>query len=137
MATSVVYSIIDFSEVDASKIQTGSYLIGFDLNNANLLSKIDHSGVITVIEGGGGSQGPAGPQGPQGPIGPTGEDALNYERRSDFSDPFLYCGSAEIGASESSSIWKIIRITINSSGSTLSESANNVAWTNRYTLIYT
>lgn len=164
MSTSVVYPLIDFSGIDFSKIPSGAFLVGFDLSNSNLLSKMDHLGTVTVIEGGGGSQGPPGPAGPQGPIGltgpqgipgpagpvgpagptgptgpagPTGADALNYERRSDFSDPFLYCGSAPLGSTESGATWKITRITISSSGETISEQANNVAWTNRYTLIYT
>jgi hypothetical protein len=42
---------VSFTEIDFSQIDGGSYFIGFDLNNAGLLSKIDNTGTITVIEG--------------------------------------------------------------------------------------
>jgi len=39
-----------------------------------------------------------------------------FERRSDFVDPYLYCGFAISGSSESSNVWDITRITIYDSG---------------------
>jgi hypothetical protein len=59
-----------------------------------------------------------------------------FERRSDYQQPYLYCGEAPQGTSESTSIWNIDRITINLDGTTLTETATG-AWTNRYSLIYT
>jgi hypothetical protein len=59
-----------------------------------------------------------------------------FERRSDYQSPYLYCGEAPQGTSESTPIWNIDRITINLNGTTLTETATG-AWTNRYSLIYT
>lgn len=42
---------VDFSLIDFSQIAPGSYFLGFDLNNGGLLSKLDSSGNIEVIEG--------------------------------------------------------------------------------------
>lgn len=60
MGVSHVYPIIDFTLIDYVKIPVGAYLIGFDTSNGGKLCKIDHYGVITVIEGGGGGGGTAG-----------------------------------------------------------------------------
>jgi hypothetical protein len=65
------------------------------------------------------------------PAGP-----INFERRSDFQTPYVYCGEAPVGASESTPVWEISRITINIDGTTLTESAVG-SWTNRYSLTYT
>ena len=73
MGVSHVYPTINFLLIDYVKIPVGAYLIGFDSNNSGKLSKIDHFGVITVIEGVGGPPGPIGPTGFTGSIGPTGE----------------------------------------------------------------
>lgn len=70
-------------------------------------------------------------------ISSTGGGGTTYERRSDYQDPYLYCGFAVSGSSESSNVWDITRITNYLSGGTLSEYANNVAWTDRYIIIYT
>ena len=79
MSTSIVYPLIDFSGIDFSKIQPGAFLMGFDSNNSNVLSKIDHLGNITVIEGSGsGPQGPVGPQGAVGATGATGPVSPEY-----------------------------------------------------------
>jgi hypothetical protein len=59
-----------------------------------------------------------------------------FERRSDFQSPYLYCGEAPQGTSESTPIWNIDRITINIDGTTLTETATG-AWDNRYSLTYT
>ena len=44
---------VAFSEITYSLIPLGSFFVGFDLDNAGILSKIDNTGTITVIEGGG------------------------------------------------------------------------------------
>ena len=74
MSISTIYPVIDFTQVDSSKIPVGTFLIAFDQNNSNQLSKMDHFGNLTVIEGtgGGGAQGPQGPQGAQGATGAQG-----------------------------------------------------------------
>lgn len=46
---------VAFSSLDFSQITAGSFFLGFDINNAGKLSKINSLGVITVIEGTGGS----------------------------------------------------------------------------------
>lgn len=70
-----LYPKIDFSTVDYTKIPCDGYLIGFNSNNSDKLSKMDCAGNITVIEGsgiGGGATGPTGPTGATGATGPTG-----------------------------------------------------------------
>ena len=42
---------VQFSLIDYAYIETGSYFTGFDLDNSGKLSKMDNSGIITVIEG--------------------------------------------------------------------------------------
>ena len=67
---------------------------------------------------------------------------ITYIRRSDFTgsiDPninYLYCGQAESGSAESTTVWEITRLTISSSGATTPNSASNVAWTDRYIVTY-
>ena len=82
-----------------------------------------------------GATGPIGPQGPTGATGPAGADALNYERRSSYTYPYHYSGSAPIGTSESSTSWTIKRINFTTPGSPVTQSATG-AWTNRTSLIY-
>ena len=41
---------VPFSSVDYTVIAPGSYFIGFDMDNAGKLSKMDNTGTITVIE---------------------------------------------------------------------------------------
>ena len=60
MSVSFIYPIIDFPSVDYDKIPIGAFLIGFDSNNLGYLSKMDHFGTITVIEGTGGGGGGSG-----------------------------------------------------------------------------
>lgn len=60
---------------------------------------------------------------------------LSY--RHDFESPYDYLGKAASGSSESSNVWTITRLTISSNGSAIIQSATNVAWTNRYSVIYT
>jgi hypothetical protein len=45
-----LYPKIDFSKVKFYRIPKNGFLIGFDSNNNNKLSKIDRSGNITIIE---------------------------------------------------------------------------------------
>ena len=59
-----------------------------------------------------------------------------YIRRSDFVTDTNYIGVAVSGSSESASVWKIYKIVVSSSGATTKTSATNVAWTDRYTVIY-
>lgn len=51
---STVYPSLSFSTIDYSSIPNNAYLIGFDLDSGNKLTKIDNSGLVTVIEGVGG-----------------------------------------------------------------------------------
>lgn len=55
MGISTLYPIINFTQVDYAKIPVGAFLIGFDSSNTDRLCKMDNSGTITVIEGGGGA----------------------------------------------------------------------------------
>ena len=57
--------------------------------------------------------------------------------RSDYYSGYSYCALANIGSAESSPVWTITRITVNNDGSVISAIATNVAWTDRYTAIYT
>jgi hypothetical protein len=60
-----------------------------------------------------------------------------FERESDFQSPYQYCGYAPAGSLTSQAVWEIERITVNLDGTVLVQSASNVAWDNRYTVIYT
>lgn len=67
----------------------------------------------------------------------TGGTGGGVERRNDWQSPYSYCGSAPTGSSESANVWDIYRIEVFTDGTTNVKSALNVAWTNRYTVIYT
>lgn len=59
-------------------------------------------------------------------------------RRSDFNSNYSYCGTAPFGSSDSSPVWKIVRILIASNGTVTSTgTAINVTWTGRLTHTYT
>lgn len=60
----------------------------------------------------------------------------NYERRSDFINPYQYSGTAVVGTLESSPTWTIKRINFTTPGSPITQTAVG-AWTNRLSLIYT
>lgn len=60
---------------------------------------------------------------------------LNYERRSDFVNPYQYSGTAVVGTAESSATWIIKRINFTTPGSPITQTAIG-AWTNRLSLIY-
>lgn len=55
--TGVEIPRVSFSALSYSGIPANSYFMGFDLDNSGKLSKLDNTGTITVIEGGGGSGG--------------------------------------------------------------------------------
>lgn len=57
-------------------------------------------------------------------------------RRHDWVAPYTYCGTAPGGTAESSALWTIKRIQINSDGSTTTLTATSVAWTDRLTSTY-
>jgi hypothetical protein len=65
-----------------------------------------------------------------------------YTRRSDYTsslDPninYLYLGEAVSGSSEASNVWDISRLSISSSGATLTQTTSSAAWTNRYSYTY-
>jgi hypothetical protein len=67
---------------------------------------------------------------------------LTYIRRSDYTsslDPninYLYLGEAVSGSSESADVWDISRLSISSSGATLTQTTSSAAWTNRYSYTY-
>ena len=74
--------------------------------------------------------------GPQGPKGADGADIPPRERRSDYSGSFSYCGFANIGTPESTSLWTITRITVLDTGNVTTAVAVSSSWTDRYTNIY-
>jgi hypothetical protein len=59
------------------------------------------------------------------------------ERRHDWQDPFDYCGLAPLDTLENAPLWTITRIEVFLDGTTDVKSATNVAWTDRYIVIYT
>jgi hypothetical protein len=65
-----------------------------------------------------------------------------YIRRSDYTSSldininYLYLGEAISGSSESADVWDISRLSISSSGTTLTQTTSSAAWTNRYTYTY-
>lgn len=67
---------------------------------------------------------------------------VTYIRRSDYTsslDPninYLYLGEAVSGSSESSNVWDISRLSISSSGDTLTQTTSSAAWTDRYIVTY-
>lgn len=69
--------------------------------------------------------------GPQGPAG-------GLARRHDWAPPYDYLGTAPLGTAESSSAWRITRLTINPAGAvTATGTAVNVTWTGRAGHTYT
>jgi hypothetical protein len=69
--------------------------------------------------------------------GGGGGEYIVGERRNDWVAPYSYCGTAAEGTLESSPEWQIDRIEVTNTGDIIVMSANNVAWTNRYTVTYT
>lgn len=75
----------------------------------------------------------------------NGEDILGsgdisiptYIARHDFQNTYDYLGKALTGSSESSNVWTITRLTLSPNGSATIGTATSVAWTNRYSVIYT
>ena len=71
-----------------------------------------------------------------------GGGGVTYIRRSDYTsslDPninYLYLGEAPSGSSESADVWDISRLSISSSGETLTQTTSSAAWTNRYSYTY-
>jgi hypothetical protein len=71
-----------------------------------------------------------------------GVTVITYIRRSDYTstiDPninYLYLGEAPSGSSESADVWGISRLSISSSGETLTQTTSSAAWTNRYSYTY-
>jgi hypothetical protein len=57
-------------------------------------------------------------------------------KKHDFYNNASYCGVAEGGTDDSSSLWKITKIIINNDGTTTTAIAQNVDWTNRYNHTY-
>jgi hypothetical protein len=66
-----------------------------------------------------------------------GGEYIVGERRNDWVAPYSYCGTAAEGTLESSPEWQIDRIEVTNTGDIIVMSANNVIWTNRYTVTYT
>lgn len=59
------------------------------------------------------------------------------EREHDWQDPYDYCGVAPIGTTTAMPLWTITRIEVFLDGTTDVKSATNVAWDDRYIVIYT
>ena len=74
--------------------------------------------------------------------GLTGVGAAEYIRRSDYTGSanpnvnLLYLGQAISGSSESATVWDISRLSISSSGATLTQTTSSAAWTGRYSYTY-
>lgn len=66
----------------------------------------------------------------------SGNIAAGVTAEHDLQPPYSYMGTAPLGTLTSSPVWVISRITINTDGSTIVQTATG-AWTNRYSLIYT
>jgi hypothetical protein len=66
-----------------------------------------------------------------------GYPSVTYQRLSDQQEPYLYLGYAPLGSSTASNVWFITRLTLNLDGSEITETASNVAWDNRVSVIYT
>jgi hypothetical protein len=60
----------------------------------------------------------------------------SIENRHDWQSPYSYCGVAPNGSLETDSVWTINRIEVLVDGSTDVKTATNVAWSDRYTVIY-
>ena len=54
----------------------------------------------------------------------------------DFQAPYSYCGLGNVNNSQNDNVWKITRITVNSDGTIITETATNVAWSDRYSITY-
>lgn len=71
-----------------------------------------------------------------------GVTVVEYIRRSDYTsslDPninYLYCGQAPLGSSEAANVWDISRLSISSSGATVTQTTSSAAWTDRYIVTY-
>ena len=67
---------------------------------------------------------------------------ITYIRRSDYTASLdanvnlLYLGQAESGSAESALVWDITRLSISSSGATITQVTSSAAWTNRYSYTY-
>ena len=76
------------------------------------------------------------------PIGGGGAAPLDEELRQDYQpegspDTFYsYIGVAPNGSAEGDSVWFITRILHNPNGTTATATAEDVAWTDRLTVIY-
>ena len=54
----------------------------------------------------------------------------------DFQAPYSYCSIGNVNNSQNDNVWKITRITVNSDGTIITETATNVAWSDRYSITY-
>jgi hypothetical protein len=61
---------------------------------------------------------------------------LSFIKRSATTGSFTYCGTALSGSLETENVWDITRILITLEGTTTSEYATQVAWTDREIIIY-
>jgi hypothetical protein len=74
--------------------------------------------------------------------GGGGGGGTTFIRRSDYTsslDPninYLYLGDAPSGSLESANVWDISRLSISSSGETLTQTTSSAAWTGRYSYVY-
>jgi hypothetical protein len=57
-------------------------------------------------------------------------------KRHTWIEPYSYCGIAPNGSLDTSNVWIISRITVNSNGSTSVATSSNVAWSNITTIDY-
>lgn len=87
-----------------------------------------------------GSRGPQGIQGPTGPSGTSNGLKVLYDYIPHPTIPstfYMYIGKSPKDSLTSDNVWNINRNEITPQGTTTTLSAVDVAWDNRYTVIYT
>jgi hypothetical protein len=108
---------------------TGTTNFGNNLEVIVALATIGPQGPIGPV-------GPTGPQGPQGNTGPQGPPLPVKLRRSDWVEPYSYCGVAVEGTGEDEDGWLITRIEVANDGSVTVLTAVNAVWDDRLTEVY-
>jgi hypothetical protein len=73
MSKGFVHPIVSFSAIDYTKIASGAYFVGFNLDYVDApLCRMDNTGAIDIIGGGGGGGGTSGTSGTSGTGGTAG-----------------------------------------------------------------
>jgi len=111
---------------------TASYVAGASsfpfTGSAQITGSLEVTGSVTATSFIGDGSGLTG-------IGSTARQS-DYTSSLDPNINYLYLGYATFGSSTSADVWTISRLSISSSGETLTQSTSSAAWTNRYTYTY-